>query len=301
MNNCVDAGQVGCPCVLAESGNCLVCSKLNGSDCNNCNWQGVCIYDIYHQNRQQLEIERTAKPFSVEEVRVYNPEFQVFVVRADRGFCQRAAAAGTYVFVRSADDDGWYDTPISVLKSQPDKGLLHLAVCGCGPKSKRLLSQKGTLLIRGIYRNGLSGMQGLREQPKNTFVFAKGIAVAPLRNFLDGGRRYLKFLRNLHLYVDLEKIGFDFFRDYFGDLPTSSISICDFTEFDFSGIEIVPEDNVFALTSPFYVERVRSVIRASQSLVYPVEGNFCCGEGICGACTRNDPKGNTIRHCKLAK
>ena len=307
MRKCIDAGREGCPCGLTASGDCLICSKLNGKNCDDCSWQGACIHNLYQQNGQRPDKGRIAQEMPIDDVRVYSPDFQVFLIKADRGFCQRAARAGAYVFVRGQGDDLWYDTPISVLKSEPNKGLLHLAVCGGGPKSKGLLAQRNSLLVRGVYGNGLVGQASLVENPQNTFVFAKGVAIAPLRNYLDGGMRYGKYLKNLQLFVDVEKTGLDFLKDYFGDLPVESIQVCDFTAFDFSCMEAGPGDNVFALTSPYYVEQIASA-RVQRSgtdrrggFVRPAEGNLCCGEGICGACTCVDPKGNTIRRCKVVR
>lgn len=244
------------------------------------------------------------------DVREYRSDFNVFVLQADRGFCQQAARAGAYVFVRPEGESQWFDTPISILKSEPDKGLIHLGICACGPKSTRIFQQTERLLVRGVYRNGLTGLSSLHHTPDSTIVFAKGIAIAPLRNFLDGGPRYGKYLKNLRIYVDLSKVGFDFFRDYFADLPAGSIEVWDFAE---GGLPLTdgltcpnPEKhiNVFALTSPYYADLIQHGVAAANdqiAVVRPSEGNFCCGEGICGACTCNDAGGDTIHRCKIAK
>jgi len=314
MNKCIDAGRRGCPCALAESGHCLVCSKLNGGNCDDCGWQGTCIYSIYHQNRQCLAEDRTPMSMEILGIRTYGPRCSVFILQAGLGFCQQAAKPGAYVFARAEEADRWYDMPVSILKSQPGKGLIHLGVCGCGPKSESLLSATKAISVRGVYENGLSGLDGLHQSPDKTIVFAKGIAIAPLRNFLDGGQRYAKYLKNLRLYVDLEKVGFDFFRDYFGDIPAASITIKDFAK---EGLPLLTMDdttiaaqkvNIFALTSPFYAEQIGQQIQQTASasgtqtaIIRPNEGNFCCGEGVCGACTCTDPKGNTIRRCKFVQ
>ena len=42
--DCIDAGSEFCPCHLAESGECILCSQLQGSHfCDCLNWKGVCI------------------------------------------------------------------------------------------------------------------------------------------------------------------------------------------------------------------------------------------------------------------
>lgn len=301
MNKCIDAGHDGCPCALAEAGQCLICGKLKGETCDACSWQGVCIYSLYAQNGQKRAAPKTSRPMNIMEKKIYSPAFSVFVLEADCGFCQKAAGCGTYVFVKGIEDLSWYDTPISVLKSEPEKKQIHLGIYGCGPKTSKLLNQEERLLVRGVYRNGLSGVSSLQAYPAQTQIFAKGIAIAPLRNFLDGGERYTKYLKNMKLYVDLDKIGFDFFREYFNDLPVDAIEIKNFSQTDFRRFCEGKEGNVFAFVSPYYVEKIRNVGLGEKGFVYPVKGNFCCGEGVCGACTWVDPQGNTLRRCKIVK
>ena len=98
---CIDAGREGCPCALAEYEKCLVCGRLSGGTCQDCSWQGTCIYTIYQQNRRNLVSARGERELNIESVRVYSDNFKVFVIGADKGFCQKAQTAGAYVFVQS--------------------------------------------------------------------------------------------------------------------------------------------------------------------------------------------------------
>lgn len=302
-NQCIDAGREGCPCALAEHGKCLVCSKLNGGDCQDCGWQGSCIYTLYAQSGHKIVQGRQGKLLDIVEIKNYGPDLKVFVVQADKGFCQKAQTVGAYVFVRGQNAEQWYEAPISVLKAEPEKALLHLGICRCGPKTGEVFAETEKLWVRGVYYNALSGLSTLRENPEAAMVYAKGIAIAPFRNFLDGGSRYTKWLSHLHLYVDLDKVGPDFFRDYFGDLPAEAIEVREFAKEGISSLddldrmEEMKGTNILALTSPYYaaqVERARG-----SAIVRPTEGNLCCGEGVCGACTYVDDLGRTVRRCKL--
>ena len=299
-NGCIDAGREGCPCALAEHGKCLVCGKLSGGSCEDCDWQGTCIYTLYQQNARKLIKARRDKVYDIIEVKKYSENFKVFVLKADKGFCQKAQTAGAYVFVRTPASEEWYGMPVSVLKAEPEKERLHLGVSSCGPKSGSLLAAEGgSLCVRGIYYNALSGMGGLDSDPEEALIYAKGIAMAPLRNFLDGGFRYGKWLKNMKLYVDIDKVGFDFFKDYFGDLPVESIHIKDFAADGLSGLEQLQRaesPNVFSLTSPYYADKIEA--SAGKKIVRPTSGNMCCGEGVCGACTCDDETGKTIHRCK---
>lgn len=301
-NRCIDAGRENCPCALAEAGSCLVCGRLSGGSCEDCSWQGTCIYTLYEQNGRRLIKGRQEQMLPIAEIRTYGENFRVFILQADRGFCQKAQTAGAYVFVKAPSADPWYAMPISVLKSEPDKGLLHLGVCSCGPKSAGIFTEMETLSVRGVYYNALSGLSHLHRNSAGTAVFAKGIAIAPLRNFLDGGSRYTDLLAGLRLYADLDKVGQDFFLDYFGDLPAGAVEI---RQFAWEGLCCLGEEeqatlredgNIFALASPYYVSRIQQVF--GSKVIRPTEGNLCCGEGVCGACTCNDEEGRTIRRCK---
>lgn len=298
INGCVDAGREGCPCQLGRCGNCLVCGRMSGTGCEECLWTGSCIYTLYRQNDRKIIRGRQPRVLELADIKVYRKDLKVLILKADKGFCQKAQMGGAYVFAGSTDGEQWYDMPVSVLKTEPEHGLLHLAVCGCGPKSYHLLEQNSKILIRGIYYNGLTGLGSLDDTYENTEIFTRGIAIAPLRNLFDEGcGRYRKMLKNLQLHVDLNKIGFDFFCDYFGDFPADNISIEDF-ECDPLVLqrEKLQNSNVIALTSPYYGDWIEGT--AGKPVVRPVRGNLCCGEGICGACSFDDEEGNTVRRCK---
>ena len=98
MNQCIDAGRPGCcPCELAEHGACLVCGKLRGETCQECSWQGVCIASLYEQNGRKLVKGRSEKLLPVREIRNYSDDFKVFILEADKGFCQKAQTAGVEI------------------------------------------------------------------------------------------------------------------------------------------------------------------------------------------------------------
>ena len=293
---CIDAGREGCPCALAEYGKCLVCGRLSGGTCQDCSWLGTCIYTIYQQNRRNLVSARRERELNIESVRVYSDNFKVFVIGADKGFCQKAQTAGAYVFARPTTKEQWYDMPISVLKAEPNEGRLHLGVCGCGPKSQALLEAEDKLIVRGVYYNGLSGIGYLSPESDCASVFAKGIAMAPLRNFLDGGERYRRWLKNVQLYIDVDKVGMDFLQEYFGDLPARSVHIRDFAQEGIGQSQALWGGNVFALTSPYYADQIEAA--ADGGVVRPNSGNLCCGEGVCGACAYDDEAGKTVHRCK---
>lgn len=286
---CIDAGREGCPCALGLAGKCIVCSKINGGDCNDCNWSGSCIYTLFEQNNRKLIRERKENHFEIYDIVPYVKGFQVMVIKANYGFCQRAQEPGSFVFARSENGEQWEDMPVSILKSEPEKGLIHLGINDKGVKSQNLIGSNKCVVVRGVYYNGLSGFNTL-DNSKPAVLYAKGIAIAPLRNIIDN--------RNLQMvvkYIDPEGVGDDFIKEYFGDLSTDGLEFMDFAK----GLEFNPglsHGNVIALTSPYYVKIIRDMVEGN--LVTPNFANMCCGEGICGACAYDDKNGKTIHRCK---
>ena len=286
-SKCVDAGREGCPCELAEYGACPVCAKLAGGTCDDCSFPGSCIYSLYVQNGRKQVAGRRERLMQVETVKTYSEDFKVLVIKAEKGFCQKAQTAGAYVFVRAEGESRWHDMPVSVLKAEPEEERIHLGISRCGVKSASILhaaERSGNfgmkIWVRGVYYNGLRGLAALRENAEKAVVFVKGIAAAPFRNFLDGGSRYTKWLSDMRIYADLDKVGYDFFYDYFGDLPAESVEIRSFAEDcmgearDESGA--FENANVLALTSPYYADLIQKA--AEQKVVRPADANFCCGD-----------------------
>ena len=62
--NCIDCGTEFCPCKLAETGECILCSQLQGEHfCDCLNWNGVCIYQELYNNGMKAKKGRYKKAF----------------------------------------------------------------------------------------------------------------------------------------------------------------------------------------------------------------------------------------------
>lgn len=315
MNNkkCIDMGSAYCPCVLGLSGKCIVCEKMNGGSCADCNWQGVCIKTLAEQNALAAGAVRRERRLKILTRKDYTENLKVFVLEAPEGFCQKAAKAGSYIFARRAGAASIYDLPVSILKSDPEEGIIHIAINGCGPKSLDIFKAEDALCVRGVYFNGLSGLtsyahgEGEMRTDKEihvekksrtrilpgTLVYAKGVAIAPLNNLAG---RLEPIAR---VYVDMAKMSEDFFYEYFGWIDASKCVITDFRTnqkvFE-EACNMSADSTIAALVSPYYVNLIKENFKGR--LITPVAGNFCCGEGICGACSFDDPSGETVHRCK---
>lgn len=190
-SRCIDAGRQGCPCALAECGQCLICAKLRGGTCQECSWQGTCIYSLYEQNGRSVILSRKDRLLKIKQIKTYSDDLKVFIVEADRGFCQKAQTAGAYVFVRAEDEAKWYDAPISVLKAEPEAGLCILVFAGavrraaasfrrkkiCGFEAYIIMPFQVLARLGKMHRKLLSMQKALRLRRCATFWMAgSGIA-----------------------------------------------------------------------------------------------------------------------------
>lgn len=296
IRKCSDMGNYWCPCRLAELGACVQCKKLIGKgadqdgdglvrgaasptqdpasltqECNDCNWEGVCIYNQFVQDGRKTTDLRQGTQMTVTDVKHYSNQLVVLVLHCGLGFAQQTLRPRSFVFCRAADRESEFDVPLSVLHRDISRGEIHIAINPCGPKTRDLIRAVGgdqdkvqggkakdygdetrddgekskvtttecekALLVRGPYYSGLVGLSNVKVDNnicKGNLIIAKGLAIA-------------------------------------------------------SGW------NIFLLVSPFYYKLLAG---DEYEAVRPNHANMCCGEGICGACSYTDENGDTVRMCK---
>lgn len=320
--SCVDAGTENCPCCLALTGDCLVCSRLQGKDCCGCQWAGVCIYNEFIQGNRKVNNPRKDFEAQIIERKFYKDDLVVYVLDVGKGFALKAERPGSYLFVKGSGAGSFYDIPISVMKTDPEKGQIHLAVKIISTKTKALLTEKEKLAVRGLYRNGVHGITSIinkKEKNQKTLIIAKGIGIAP--GILAS--RAFRLKGSVDMVVDAEKISTALIEDYLTEesgKPAPKVSIqsirepsenkavqyMSLTEKDAGNrLERLMEkgqyDNVILLVSDYYIETLGKMIRKTlPSADLAVSNNFriCCGEGLCGSCTVDTNTGETIKMCK---
>lgn len=300
--NCIDAGSENCPCYLAVTGDCLICSRLQGSDSCNCNWRGVCIYNEYIQGNRKVNNPRRDFEAQIIEKKYYKEDLVVFILDVDKGFAMKAGRPGSYLFVKGSEASSFYDIPISVMKADAEKGRIHLAIKIISTKTKTLLMENEKLLLRGPYRNGVHGISPIiskRGRDQKTLIIAKGIGIAPAilaaQTFRERG--------TVDFLVDTEKIGKGIIDAY---LEGASICYSTLAEKDAgeSLENLLKEnryDNVILLASDYYIENLGKIIKKILPAAdLAVSNNFriCCGEGLCGSCSVDTGTGETIKMCK---
>lgn len=316
---CADAGTVNCPCPLAETGDCLICSRLSGEDRCGCSWVGVCVYNEYIQNGRRITGRR--ENVCADRIRriSYGDDLYVLVLRMDKGFAMHAAAAGAFVFVGPSDRESFYNVPLSVMKADTETGEIYLVLKVISGKTKLIAEAGDKLLVRGVYRNGILGCisernicsgtgalseilhDGHNDPPERWLIVAKGVGFAPavniLRNLADGVQ--------VDLAVDLEKINEDIIRDFLEPEVSCRNGTTNLRYVNLAEDHLIAEydaddySRVVLLASDYYIDRLRDDLHIpEEKLLYSNNFSMCCGEGICGACCITDSTGVSHKMCK---
>lgn len=314
MFNCIDAGSENCPCYLAVTGDCLICSRLQGKDYCNCNWRGVCIYNEFIQGNKKVNNPRKDFEAGIVQRKFYTEDLVVYVLDVGRGFALKNERPGSYLFIKASGSESFYDIPISVMKADTEKGQIHLAIKIISAKTKALLAETEQMILRGPYRNGIQGINQIlnkRKKNQNTLIIAKGIGLAP--GILAS--RTFRYKGCVDMIIDTEKISKELIEDYIEPELTedfqsrNQIGMLRYLSLTEKGASIELErlmnqkcyDNVLLLTSDYYIDtlgRMSKKILPEADLAVSNNFHICCGEGLCGSCSIDTPAGDTIKMCK---
>ncbi|MDO4482504.1 MAG: hypothetical protein Q4C14_07245 [Bacillota bacterium] len=306
---CIDAGGENCPCILAESGNCIACGRLSGHDCSGCRWHGVCIYNEYIQNHRKIKRNRKDFEAAVTE-RFRRDDTVILGLDVGKGFSVKCCPAGSYVFLRRKSSEQFFNVPISVMKADTEKGIIYLLVKCISAKTKSLLEADETLTVRGPYKNGIIGIENIFESMNKAksegrtgriLILCRSAGISPavkLIGSLEKGH-YVK------LIADTSNLNRDIVNAVLRKSPE------DFLELDFADsedlIKIKREiafgeyDCIAVFASDYYINLTGEMAEeAGFRGKTAVSNNFniCCGEGICGACSAAGKNGETLKLCK---
>lgn len=309
INNidCIDSGTENCPCYLAATGDCLICSRLQGKEYCDCLWKGVCIYNEFIQNNKEINNPRKDFISKIVSKKQYLDDLYVITLDVGRGFALKAAIPGSYVFLQAPNYKNYYQTPISIMHSDTENGLITVLIKSISAKTKALCAQEDKLIIRGVYRGGISGMSKItgrfsRIIPNSkVLILTKGVGFAPAINFLAWAGKDTE----TEIIIDNDKICSHLIWDYLQPSTVDKILIESLQEcLDLFLAEKMKQENysaVVILASDYYIEEARKMIMElpePPAFVYSNNANICCGEGICGACSCVDPDGTLHKKCK---
>lgn len=310
--DCIDAGTEYCPCHLAASGECILCSQLHGSNfCDCLNWKGVCIYQEFHDNGNKPKEERKVYTCKVVDRILYEDSLLIIKFEAPHKLSIDLAKPGSFIFIRS-DENIYYDVPISILESDIDNNVITVMIEVRGIKTKKILDLKkeGNIVIRGPYWNGVFGIKNIEKQKDNhVLVLARGIGMAPMIPVL---KKLVQNDNKVTVIVDkqpFEDIYVTEWLDKLGLIPQEMNLI--------EKGQLSPEGKV-AIKSLIKYNNVSLIhIAGADILTYKVidyldelerkdidlsccnNMKMCCGEGICGSCTARFSGHRVKRLCKV--
>lgn len=310
--NCIDSGTEYCPCHLAESNECIMCSQLQGQCfCDCLHWNGVCIYHDFKSNKSKAKEERKTYNCLVTKKEIYGEDLLLIEFEVPHKLAIDLVKPGSYVFIRT-NENIYFDVPISILESDIEKNIIAIMIEIRGIKTKKLLEieKGGEITIRGPYWNGVFGLKEINKQKGNkVLIIARGIGLAPMMPVV---RKLNQNDNELNLILDRSGYKEDYIKDYLKDYECNLIDRKVIDKGDLS-------EEVKVLIKEFVKEKgVRYIHLAGADILtvkvieYLDEINerdvllsccnntkMCCGEGICGSCTVRFSGRRVKRLCKL--
>ena len=287
--DCIDAGTEYCPCHLAESGECILCSQLQGSHfCDCLNWNGVCIYQELYNNGNKAKEQRKAYTCKVSEKVLCQDDVLLIKFEAPHKLAIDLAKPGSFIFIRS-DENVYFDVPISILDSNIDTNIISVMIEIRGVKTKQLLNIEsgGEITIRGPYWNGVFGLKNIRKQKNNNIlVIARGIGMAPMVPVI---KKLVQNDNKVTVIVDKQP-----FNDVYVSEWLDKLNIVP-QEMNLSLIHIAGAD----ILTYDVIEYLDYLDRQDIDLSCCNNFKMCCGEGVCGACTARFSGHRVKRFCKV--
>lgn len=217
---CADVGTRNCPCPLAETGDCLVCSRLSGARECSCRWAGVCVYNEYMQNGSMVRTKRKARSTGILQRLRQGDDLLMLQLHVPRGFALEASRPGSFLFLKPPGAPEMTSVPVSVMAADVKHESLWVILKIISAKTKALAACEDFLEMRGIYRSGLlgkgvAGMLDLHDPGisvrKRWLILTKGVGFAPAVNLI----RWAADRIDIHVIADPEKVGDDVIRQQF--------------------------------------------------------------------------------------
>lgn len=310
--DCIDAGTEYCPCHLAESGECILCSQLQGSHfCDCLNWNGVCIYQEFYNNGNKAKEQRKAYSCKVSEKVLCQDDVLLIKFEAPHKLAIDLARPGSFVFIRSGENV-YFDVPISILDSNIDTNIISIMIEIRGVKSKQLLNIEsgGEITIRGPYWNGVFGLKNIRKQKNNeVLVIARGIGMAPMLPVI---KKLAQNDNNVTVIVDKQPFNDVYVSEWLDNLnivpqemnliekgklsPEAKVAIKSII--GYNNISLIHIAGADILTYNV-IEYLDLLDRQDIDLSCCNNFKMCCGEGVCGACTARFSGHRVKRFCKV--
>lgn len=301
---CIDAGSEYCPCYLAETYNCLTCSRLQGKEFCDCNWRGICIYQEYLTNGNKIKEQRDYYKSKINEIKKIGKDAYMMKLKVTKKLARELKEPGAYVFLRDERLPQYFDVPMSIMQSDDFSGEITIAFKVVGAKTISLMESKDDVLVKGPYWNGVYGLSNIENMKnKRCLVVARGISQAPALPIIE------KLIRNknkVFLILDKGSIGETFIKKFIKDID---IDIYEEDVMSDKGIHLIKDiltnkeiNLIFSAGSDLLHNKIISMIdelKIEPFIAITNNNEICCGEGICGACILRLKEGTKVKTCKV--
>ena len=299
-----------CPCILAEQGKCIECSMCRGEDyCTCSDTVSYCIHqELINRGGRAKQPHRSMR-CEVRYVKEYDEVFRFIRIAVPNPGDYKKL--GAYVFVRT-NENPFFDVPISVLYEDYDSGTIGLLIQMVGIKTECFRSVRAGdhIYVRGPYYNGVQGRSPVAHlHDSRAAVICRGIGFIPSLHVIGA---LWQNNNEVDVYLDWGRSGrqvLGFFKEL-QEIHVNEVSICDqngeLTE-AIAGIAAKAGDDGVELIhlglSDYLLKRAIGMIEQKDpqhtiAISCINNSHICCGEGICGACTKDLDADQTIHLCK---
>lgn len=293
--DCIDSGSEYCPCHLAETGDCILCSQLKGKDSCDCtNWKGVCIYQEYIWNGKKAKNQREAYNCTIADKENVDKKLLILTIIAKHKLVEELSVPGSYVFLRNPSKNLYYDAPISIMEANLKENYIKLAIEIKGTKTKTIneLNKKDNILVRGPYWNGVLGIKNINLlKESSALIVARGIGEAPMLPVI---KKLYSNGNKIAILIDSGNINDSFAKEYLEKYNTETF-YCNMLSkgeltYEFCNLlsECVKSKNVklIHISGPdILINRVLNEINDDIMVSCCNNAKMCCGEGVCGTCS----------------
>lgn len=308
IQDCIDAGTEYCPCHLAETGDCILCSQLSGKTfCDCINWKGTCIYQEYIWNGSKAKEGRNTYTCKVEKKEKIEKNLIILSIAIPHLLGKNLTQVGSFVFIRHPKTMVYYNAPMSVMDIDIDENIMKIAVELKGIKTKMInsLEEGEKILVKGPFWNGDLGIKNIEKSKEGTsLLIARGIGQATmipvLRKLAASGNKTI---------VILDKANYkNVFISNYLEIYNSTIIYCN----TLKGGELTAElKNI--MDNTIKDEKLNLIYCAGPDILnFNILGyidervdfsccnnaKMCCGEGVCGVCTTRFGGHKLKRLCK---
>lgn len=307
--DCIDAGTEYCPCHLAETGNCILCSQLSGKTfCDCINWKGVCIYQEYIWNKNKATEERKHYLCKILEKEIIEENIVLYKIKVSHKLASELIYVGSYVFMRNPKCLQYYDAPISIMDSNTEEDWIKVVIELKGTKTRSIdsLVENDDILIRAPFWNGVFGLKNvLRAKDGTSILIIRGIGQAPALPVI---KKLSANNNKLIVILDCRPYKYIFIKQWLDEL-NATVMECRMLEkgelteeFKELFIKLLDEEKpnlVHCAGADILSYKVLNIIGENMPMSCCNNARMCCGEGVCGSCTIKTNDHKLRRLCKL--